>query len=438
MAESSGPWDDNSGDRTYTAAQVAAFWGNMATQDGVVFGKLNSLNATNNGTLTITMNTGYAYKSGVYYYNSASYSLALNACTTGYKRIDYLVTRFDPVNTRSAYAYVISGVATTGTPSVPSIASTDIPVATILVDNSTGTYAYTVTDARQALQITGLAPTLVNGKFVGERFFIGAKLTPGVNCPVVARYDANHDITASGGSAGTNAPLLVNLYRNEAANVPTLGTFHTSWSVTVANGVPSGGSSRISFGADGDGLLDRLTADALVSGFLNGNQAATFSADFSTAATQLYLTVNGSDFPITAISTASRYVDVTGSPTTGSQTAIFYPYRCGVATSIRLRKLSGFVQAVAGDYDGEVIDGLRTMDRGQGHKHNSANGTPSGGAQTNVPFTTTSTTATGTYGYTIPTDVPLTDGTNGTPRTGKTTSPRSAGGYLYEWAGILV
>ena len=24
------------------------------------------------------------------------------------------------------------------------------------------------------------------------------------------------------------------------------------------------------------------------------------------------------------------------------------------------------------------------------------------------------------------------------PRTGKTTSPRSAGGYLYEWAGVLV
>ena len=50
MAESSGPWDDNSGDRTYTAAQSAAFWGNMCTQDGVVFGKLNSLTPSNAGT----------------------------------------------------------------------------------------------------------------------------------------------------------------------------------------------------------------------------------------------------------------------------------------------------------------------------------------------------------------------------------------------------
>ena len=101
MAESSGPWDDNNGDRTYTAAQVASFWGNMALQDGVALGKLNSLNPTNNGTLTITMDTGYCYKDGVYYCNSASYSLALNACTSGYQRIDYLVIRFDPVTNRA-------------------------------------------------------------------------------------------------------------------------------------------------------------------------------------------------------------------------------------------------------------------------------------------------------------------------------------------------
>ena len=179
MAESSGPWDDSNGDRTYTAAQVAGFWGNMALTDGVVLGKLNSLSPSNNGTLTITLATGYCYKAGVYYYNSAAYSLALNACTTGYKRIDYLVIRYDPTSTRSAFAYVIPGVATTGTPSASSYASTDIPIGTILVDNSSGTYAYTVTDTRQALQMTGLSSALVNGKIIGERFFTGIKLTPG-------------------------------------------------------------------------------------------------------------------------------------------------------------------------------------------------------------------------------------------------------------------
>jgi hypothetical protein len=45
---------------------------------------------------------------------------------------------------------------------------------------------------------------------------------------------------------------------------------------------------------------------------------------------------------------------------------------------------------------------------------------------------------TNTGNVTAYTNIFVTDGTNGTPRTGKTTSPRSAGGFLYEWAGILV
>jgi hypothetical protein len=305
-------------------------------------------------------------------------------------------------------------------------------IAQILVDNTTGTYAYTVTDERAALQITGLASTLVNGKFVGERFFMGGLLTPGVNCPVIPRYDTNHDVTASGGSAGTNAPLLVAFYRSQAASVPTAGVFYNSWPVTCSG-------TRITFNSDGhgDGLLSALTADAIVSGFLNGNQASTFSADFTTAATQLYITVNGIDYPISNISTGNRYIDVvSGTPTTG--TAIFYPYRCGVTTSIRLRKLSGFVPVATGDYDGEVINGLRCMDRGQGHWHGFAVGCLgllaryASGQSYALPGA--GTTVGASEGYVGP----ITDGTNGTPRTGKTTSPRSAGGYLYEWAGTLV
>jgi hypothetical protein len=430
MAETSGPWDDNSGDRTYTAAQVAAFWGNMTTGDGVVLGKLNSLTPSNDQTLSITLATGYCYKSGVYYYNSSAYKLSLNACTSGYKRIDYLVIRYDPTTTRSAFAYVISGVATTSTPSAPSTSSTDIPIATILIDNSTGTYAYTVTDMRQSLQVPGLASILVNGKIVGERFFTGSKLTPGVTCPVVARYDANHDITASGGTAGTNAPLLVALYRAEAASIPTSGTFYSSWSVTVSG-------STVTFGAGGDGLLAAIAADALVSGFLNTNQSAsTFAVDFSTAATQLYINIAGTDYAITGESVGSRTLTVNGTPTTGSQTAIFYPYRTASTSTIRLRRLSGFVQAVAGDYDGEVIAGLRCMDRTQGHNHNLGYGTPvgTGGitAYNNTIAPVARTNLTNAVGD------PITDGTNGAARTGKTTSPRSAGGYLYEWAGVLV
>jgi hypothetical protein len=431
MAESSGPWDDSGGDRTYTAAQVAAFWGNMAIQDGVVFGKLNSLAPSNDGTLTITLATGYCYKTGVYYYNSAAYSLSLNSCTTGYKRIDYLVIRYDPTTTRSAFAYVIPGVATTGTPSAPAIGSTDIPIGTILVDNSTGTYAYTVTDVRQSLTVSGLSPILVNGKIVGERFFTGIKLTPGTSCPVIPRFDANHDVTSTGGGAGTNAPLLVALYRAEVASIPTGGSFYTSWSVTVSG-------STVTFGGSGDGILSAIQNDALVSGFLSGNQAATFAADYTTAASQICVNIAGVDYIVSGVSTGSRTLTVSGSPATGSQTLILYPYRiAGSTTSIRLRKLSGFVQVVTGDYDGEVVAGLRIMDREQEHIHSTSVHTyayTSSGTATVAGNTANGSQADISQNNT---GVSITDGTHGTPRTGKTTSPRSAGGYLYEWAGLL-
>ena len=69
--------------------------------------------------------------------------------------------------------------------------------------------------------------------------------------------------------------------------------------------------------------------------------------------------------------------------------------------------------------------GARLEDAFQGHKHNSANNTNTGGSKTNVPFTLASTGDPNSYGYTIPTDVPMTDGTNGTPRTAAETRVKS-------------
>jgi microcystin-dependent protein len=65
-------------------------------------------------------------------------------------------------------------------------------------------------------------------------------------------------------------------------------------------------------------------------------------------------------------------------------------------------------------------------DQGQSHRHLSANGVPSGGEQTNVPFTLASTTPEATFAYTIRTGSPIEDG-NGTPRVGTTTRGKRVG-----------
>lgn len=94
---------------------------------------------------------------------------------------------------------------------------------------------------------------------------------------------------------------------------------------------------------------------------------------------------------------------------------------------------AGTYSAVAGTTHGAITEhDARTLgafadDQGQGHKHNSANSTPTGGSEVNVPFTISSSYAAGIYSYTIPTNVPMTDGANGTPRMGKVTRGKTIG-----------
>lgn len=101
-------------------------------------------------------------------------------------------------------------------------------------------------------------------------------------------------------------------------------------------------------------------------------------------------------------------------------------------TTFNLPDMRGAAPAGVGTSTGytqnETLElGTKYNDQMHGHLHNSANGVPSGGAQINVPFTLTSTTPANIFAYTIPTNVPMTDGTNGTPRTGNVTRGKRVG-----------
>lgn len=269
-------------------------------------------------------------------------------------------------------------------------------------------------------------------EIVGATIFSSFKITPtafsaskSTANPGNPEYAPYVDRSIDQDISTANYPKMATL-RDVKAKVKSV----TDFTVTVTG-------SNVVFANDASGvaMVQRIIDDAKVAGWLNTSQTVDAAADFSTAASQLYLNIAGTDYAITNATQASRTIVVSGSPATGTQTAILYPFRTAVATAVRLRKLTGFVPVVEGDADGENVNGLRKLDRGQGHWHqNYTNTSGSGGANMQAgAFSSTPVTANG-----LLTKEAITDGVNGTPRTGKTTDPRAFGQYVYTFAGVYI
>jgi len=236
--------------------------------------------------------------------------------------------------------------------------------------------------------------------------------------PIIDRTDADHDVTS------TQAPDLVTAYRAYAASV--LGS--ASFTATVAGSVLTFANTTAN-----NALIKAISEDAYVQRWLSSNQSATYNGSGPDFTNGRCINVAGTDYAITAISIGSRTITVSGSPTTGSQTVIFYPYRiAGSSTIVRLHRLSGFVPVASGDSDGVEIDGMRHMDTGQGHDHTNATQALVGGSGPAGLGAGSQAT------QTLVTTATVTDGTNGTPRTGKNNSPRSHARHVYTWVGRLL
>ncbi len=240
--------------------------------------------------------------------------------------------------------------------------------------------------------------------------------------PIIPRYDADHDVTTA------IAPDLVTAYRAELATINVAGTRYSSWTGTVSG-------STITFASNTQNIafVAMYANEAGANGYMQ-TQSSTYSPVF-TGTAQRCIRVNGTDYAVTNCSTGALTITVTGSPTTGSQTCQAPTYCiAGSTTSVRLPRISGFVGVVTQDYDGEFVAGWRKMDRGQGHWHEiwgvAAQGVNAGQAddlQINTALLSSSAVR-----------APVTDGTNGTPRTGKTTDPKAYAKYVYTHAGRLL
>jgi len=308
------------------------------------------------------------------------------------------------------------------------IASLDLLKAPLASPTLTGTP--TAPTAASETNTTQLATTefvLQNRHIVGELLMSEFDETASASFPAVKR-NVNQDITEA------NWPLLVPKLRAVKASV--LGV--TDHAANVAASVVTMPNNAAS-----NALIALLVNDAVVSNYINTSEPANFAggADYATAATRRLLNVAGTDYAITGINATLREITVDGVPTAGAQTAICYTYRvAGAATTARLLRIAGFVGVAAGDAGGEVVGGFRKMDREQGHELGITDSLDSFESQASGSINN----AGGNRGM-ILTNAPgdgrvrarkfYSDGTNGTPRTGKTTDPRTAGQYAYTWGG---
>ncbi len=143
------------------------------------------------------------------------------------------------------------------------------------------------------------------------------------------------------------------------------------------------------------------------------------------------------DYRITAVDATARTISFEHTGSDGSSgvtsTVEHYPHRiAGQTTQARHLQVGGRALVSVNDADFEIIGGLRRRDRAQGHKHTLAVGGGGGLTQISIPTATGTLVSTDAFGDLV------TDGTNGTPRTGKTTDPRALGAFLYMWAQTYV
>ena len=226
---------------------------------------------------------------------------------------------------------------------------------------------------------------------------------PAIN---LSKINVNSDITTS------NYPLLVPYLRAlKVRYLDGTGSEVNSWTATV-----SGSNITMPTSTSSDAILASLAEDVLVHGSYTNYRS---------------ITVNSVEFPITNINTATRVITVTGTPSAGSQTVEFYNYRItGSSTSARLFEVKADSLISPNDSSGRHQNGLRVRDRFQGHWHQSYNYNASSliGAQIGGASNITSASTFNNI------KEPITDGTNGTPRTGSTTHGQGISAHIYMWA----
>lgn len=225
--------------------------------------------------------------------------------------------------------------------------------------------------------------------------------------PIVPLWDADHVLDVA------NYPLLVPKLRAEKVSAWSGSAYVTDHTVTVSSSTLTGS------GTAWDALLAQLAEDNVIHGSYTNWRC---------------INVAGTDYAITNVNASAHTITVSGTPTSGSQTAIVYARRiAGSTTTARTYKDSGRVTM---SHDGTLrIAGLRRRHHMQGHYHSLSSivMTQSIGVNAGSGYNANAATSTN-----VTIGSPITDGPDGPPITGPETEPNSSIVYRAMWARTLL
>ena len=190
-------------------------------------------------------------------------------------------------------------------------------------------------------------------------------------------------------------------------------TFTGSWSGTTFT-LTNNAQNKI--------LIDALSEDAYY-------QGASISSNVITPINNtnwLVLRWGSTDINITSFNISTPSITIASGSPTGT-TIELYPHRITGSTDARHKQVEDSVLINNGM---QVVNGLRLRDRMQGHWHNYQRRYGQNGSDANWGPAGSDA---GIFQDAVKS--PITDGTNGTPRTGQFTRPRGLGVYFYEYVG---
>jgi hypothetical protein len=318
--------------------------------------------------------------------------------------------------------------ATTYIDYVPYLRSVEVevPFSSLNVgqNQSDGSSTFTINN------ITGVVPT------VGQWIAILSASSPSApsfnnfqyrivtNVPNATQLGVDEIFSLPGGS-------YVHLLNHSVSTSSFTGTIDASNTVFKLNLTNDAGSNSAVHRALFSALYDDY-AFGFIGSNTTHNRFAEWDMTVSICPGSTWIEANAVERTITAltVNTNERHITLSGSNfTNGTYTIKIFPHRItGSTTTARHRQI---LDVHLGNIGLEVVSGLRRRDRMQGHRHaepfqvqNSINGS--------LPRYDISSSATATQG------LPITDGSNGSPRTDQFTQPRTLGVYYYEGTGRLV
>lgn len=233
--------------------------------------------------------------------------------------------------------------------------------------------------------------------------------------PFLKLWDADHDLTTA------NYPLAIAPLRAQKSPIWGGSAYVTSIAVTVTGGVITSAA-----GTRWTNFMAAIAEEQIVHGSYVNFRC---------------VTLNGNDYAITNVNTVTPSLTIGSPPGDGAYTLEYYPNRIpGSTSSARTFKDTGRVLMSPNGV--AYVPGARRRDRMQGHWHE----VYESGNNTYAAYNA-SGRSTGTESW-IPTATPastrvrarelITDGTNGTPRTGANTEPNSTTVYRAMWVGTIL